>query len=141
MKPFTSKHCTPISYGSPVKHTSQKYGKDNEGHYHYKDKSGKPMSKFSTTPVKHTSQKYGKDNEGHYHYKDKEGKPLAKFSTTPLNNKKKIEKLKEKISETEKKAFIRSNYPSEGYETSLEEIRAQKKLKRLNKRLAKKEQK
>ena len=108
MKPFTSKHCTPISYGSPAKHTSQKYGKDNEGHYHYKDK---------------------------------EGKPLAKFSTTPLNNKKKIEKLKEKILETEKKAFIRSNYPSEDYETSLEEIRAQKKLKRLNKRLAKKEQK
>jgi endogenous inhibitor of DNA gyrase (YacG/DUF329 family) len=75
MKPFTSKHCTPINYGSP------------------------------------------------------------------LNKNKKIEKLKEKISETEKKAFIRSNYPSEDHETSPEEIRAQKKLKRLNKRLAKKEQK
>jgi hypothetical protein len=71
MKPFTSKHCTSINYGSP------------------------------------------------------------------LNKNKKIEKLKEKISETEKKAFIRSNYPSEDYETSPEEIRAQKKLKRLNKRLAK----
>jgi hypothetical protein len=37
---------------SPNKHTSQKYGKDNEGHYHYKDKDGKPISRFSTTPVK-----------------------------------------------------------------------------------------
>ena len=69
---------------SPANHTSQKYGKDNEGHYHYKDKEGKPISRFSTTPVKHTSQKYGKDNEGHYHYKDKSGKPTAKFSTTPV---------------------------------------------------------
>jgi hypothetical protein len=71
---------------------------------------------------------------------------MNKFSApfmqkSPVDEKKKIQKLKEKISETEKKAFIRSNYPSEGYETSLEEIRAQKKLKRLNKRLAKKEQK
>ena len=46
-----------------------------------------------------------------------------------------------KLSETEKKAFIRSNSPSEQYEESKEEKRAQKKLKRLNKRLAKKEQK
>ena len=74
MKPFTSKHCTPINYGSP------------------------------------------------------------------LNNNKKTEKLKKKISETEKKAFISSNYPSEEYEESKEEKRAQKKLKRLKKRLAKKEQ-
>ena len=51
MKPFTSKHCTPINYGSPAKHVSQKFGKDNEGHYHYKDKEGKPLAKFSTTPL------------------------------------------------------------------------------------------
>jgi hypothetical protein len=69
MKPFTSKHCTPINYGSP------------------------------------------------------------------LNKNKREEKLKEKISETEKKAFIRSNYPSEEYEESKEEIRAQNKLARLEKRL------
>ena len=49
--------------------------------------------------------------------------------------------LEEKIEETRKKAFIRSNSPSEQYEESKEEKRAQKKLKRLNKRLAKKEQK
>ena len=60
---------------------------------------------------------------------------------SPLNKNKKIEKLKEKISETEKKAFIRSNSTSEDYETSPGEIRAQRKLIRLNKRLAKKEQK
>ena len=75
MKPFTSKHCTPINYGSP------------------------------------------------------------------LNNNKKIQKLKEKISETEKKAFIRSNYPSEEYEESPEEKRAQRKLKRLKRKLKRKEQK
>lgn len=75
MKPFTSKHCTPMNYGSP------------------------------------------------------------------LNNNKRTEKLKEKISETEKKAFISSNYPSEVYEESKGEKRAQRKLKRLNRRLAKKEQK
>ena len=75
MKPFTSKHCTQINYGSP------------------------------------------------------------------LNNNKKIQKLKEKISETEKKAFIRSNYPSEEYEESPEEKRAQRKLKRLKRKLKRKEQK
>jgi hypothetical protein len=75
MKPFTSKHCTPINYGSP------------------------------------------------------------------LNNNKKTEKLKKKIEETRKKAFIRSNSPSEGYETSPEEKRAQKKLARQEKRLDKLEQK
>ena len=67
------------------------------------------------------------------------GQYLTKSS--PFNKNKKVEKLKEKISETEKKAFIRSNSPYEQYEESKEEKRAQKKLKRLNKRLAKKEQK
>jgi hypothetical protein len=69
MKPFTSKHCTPINYGSP------------------------------------------------------------------LNNNKKTEKLKKKIEETRKKAFIRSNSPSEEYEESKEEKRAQRRYKRLSKRL------
>ena len=50
-------------------------------------------------------------------------------------------KLEEKIKETEKKAFIRSNSPSEEYEESKEERRAQKKLKRLKRRQKRKEQK
>jgi len=69
MKPFTSKHCTPINYGSPL-------------------------------------------NKNH-------GKK---------------EKLNEKIKETEKKAFIRSNSSYEEYEESPEERRAQRKLKRLKRR-------
>ena len=72
MKPFTSKHCTPINYGSPL-------------------------------------------NKNH----GKEGK------------------LKDKILETEKKAFIRSNYPSDDYEESRSEKKAQRKLKRLKRRLNK----
>ena len=68
MGTFMSKHCSPMSYGTPLeKKSCANYG----------------------SPAKHVSQKYGKDNEGHYHYKDKEGKPLAKFSTTPLNQEKK----------------------------------------------------
>ena len=47
---------------SPAKHTSEKYGKDNEGHYHYKDKDGKPLHAFSTTPVKMESAKQEKHN-------------------------------------------------------------------------------
>ncbi len=49
--------------------------------------------------------------------------------------------LEEKIEETRKKAFIRSNSPSEQYEESKEEKRAQKKLARLEKRKKRKEQK
>ena len=63
------------------------------------------------------------------------------MAKSPVDEKKRLKKLKEKISETEKKAFISSNYPSESYEESKEEKRAQNKLKRLKKRLAKKEQK
>lgn len=50
---------------SPAKHTSEKYGKDNEGHYHYKDKDGKPANRFSTTPVKMESAKQEKYNLMH----------------------------------------------------------------------------
>ena len=53
----------------------------------------------------------------------------------------KTEKLKKKISETEKKAFIRSNSTFEDYETSPGEIRAQRRLKRLKRKLKRKEQK
>jgi len=61
-----------------------------------------------------------------------------KMVKSPLDNKKtKKEKLEEKISETEKKAFIRSNYPSQEYEESRSEKRAQKKLKRLKRKLKK----
>ena len=60
---------------------------------------------------------------------------------SPLNNNKKTEKLKKKISETEKKAFIRSNSTFEDYETSPGEIRAQRRLKRLKRKLKRKEQK
>ena len=65
-----------------------------------------------------------------------------KMVKSPLDNKKtKKEKLEEKIEETRKKAFIRSNSPSEEYEESPEERRAQRKLARLEKRKKRKEQK
>ncbi len=63
------------------------------------------------------------------------------MAKSPVDEKKRLKKLKEKIEETKKAAFIRSNSPSESYEESLEEKRAQKKLKRLEKKLDKKEQK
>jgi len=47
------------------------------------------------------------------------------------------QKLREKIEKTRKKAFIRSNSPSEDYEESRSEKRAQKKLARQEKRLVK----
>ena len=50
-------------------------------------------------------------------------------------------KARKIIEETKKKAFIRSNSPSEQYEESKEEKRAQKKLARLEKRKKRKEQK
>ena len=67
---------------------------------------------------------------------------MNKFSSpfmakSPVDEKKKLEKLRKEIKETEKKAFIRSNSPSEEYEESPEEIRAQKKLKRLKSKLKK----
>ncbi len=67
---------------------------------------------------------------------------MNKFSSpfmakSPVDEKKKLEKLRKEIKETEKKAFIRSNSPSEEYEESPEEIRAQKKLKRLKRKLKK----
>jgi hypothetical protein len=67
--PLEKKSCA--NYGSPAKHVSQKYGKDNEGHYHYKDKEGKPLAKFSTTPLKQEAVDLGivKSN-----YKGKERK-------------------------------------------------------------------
>ena len=56
---------------------------------------------------------------------------------SPLDNKKKEQKLREKIEDTRKKAFMRGTpeYTDEEYEESPEEIIAQKKLKRLEKRL------
>jgi hypothetical protein len=59
------------------------------------------------------------------------------MAKSPLTKK----KLEEKIEETRKKAFIRSNSPSEEYEKSKEEKRAQRKLARLEKRKKRKEQK
>jgi hypothetical protein len=59
------------------------------------------------------------------------------MAKSPVDEKKKLEKLRKEIKETEKKAFIRSNSPSEEYEESPEEIRAQKKLKRLKRKLKK----
>ena len=49
--------------------------------------------------------------------------------------------LDEKIEETRKEAFIRSNSPSEDYYPSPEEKRAQRKLDRLEKRKKRKERK
>ena len=64
--------------------------------------------------------------------------------SSPFNqedDKKKIEEINKKISETEKEAWIRSNSTSEGYYPSPEEKRAQRKLARLEKRKKRKEQK
>jgi len=47
----------------------------------------------------------------------------------------KKKKLEAKIEKTQKEAFVRSKSESEQYEESRKERRAQKKLKRLNKRL------
>ena len=59
------------------------------------------------------------------------------MAKSPLENKKREQRLKEKIEDTRKKAFMRGTpeYTDEQYEESPEEIRAQKKLKRLEKRL------
>jgi len=54
--------------------------------------------------------------------------PFMKKS--PVDEKKRLEELR-------KKAFIRSNSPSEEYEESPEEKRAQRKLKRLKRKLKK----
>jgi|9_EtaG_2_1085328.scaffolds.fasta_scaffold00052_21 hypothetical protein len=55
--------------------------------------------------------------------------------SSPLNRKTREQKLREKIKETRKKAFIRSNSPSEEYEESRGEKRAQRKLARQEGRL------
>jgi alpha-galactosidase/6-phospho-beta-glucosidase family protein len=47
----------------------------------------------------------------------------------------KAEVIKDKMKNLEKDAFIRSNYSSEGYEESRGEKKAQRKLKRLGKKL------
>ena len=63
------------------------------------------------------------------------GSPFMEKS--PLDNKKREQKLREKIKETKKAAYMRgsSYYKDEEYEESPEEKRAQNKLKRLEKRL------
>ena len=70
---------------SPAKHTSQKYGKDNEGHYHYKDKSGKPIHRFSTTPVKMESAKQEKYNLMHDNPVAKDASWMSKHSQSAIN--------------------------------------------------------
>ena len=57
------------------------------------------------------------------------------MAKSPLNQKTREQKLREKIKETEKKAYMKGSpdYTDEEYEESPEEKRAQKKLKRLNK--------
>jgi hypothetical protein len=71
---------------------------------------------------------------------------MNKFSApfmqkSPVDEKKKIEKLKEKVEMARRAAFIRSKSESEDHEESPEEKIAQKKYKRLRKKLDKKEQK
>jgi len=63
------------------------------------------------------------------------------MAKSPVDEKKKLEKLKEKVEAARKAAFIRSKSESEEYEESPEEIKAQRKYDRLRKRLDKKEQK
>ena len=67
---------------------------------------------------------------------------MNKFSA-PFMQKSPLPKktLDEKIEETRKEAFIRSNSTSEGYYPSPEEKRAQRKLARLEKRKKRKERK
>ena len=67
---------------------------------------------------------------------------MNKFSSpfmakNPVDEKNRLEKLRKEIKETEKKAFIKSNSPSEEYEESPEEKIAQRKLKRLKRKLKK----
>jgi hypothetical protein len=59
------------------------------------------------------------------------------MAKSPVSNKKREQRLREKIKETEKKAFMRGTpeYLDDQYEESPEEIRAQRKLNRLEKRL------
>ncbi len=90
------------------------------------------MNKFSTPfMAKSPLNKNGYDKEA----------AEAGRVVSATREKTKKEKLEEKIEETRKKAYIRSKSSSEDFESSPGEGKAQKKLKRLNKRLAKKEQK
>ena len=59
------------------------------------------------------------------------------MAKSPLENKKREQKLRAKIKETKKAAYMKGSpdYTDEEYEESPEEIKAQKKLKRLEKRL------
>jgi len=59
------------------------------------------------------------------------------MAKNPVDEKNRLEKLRKEIKETEKKAFIKSNSPSEEYEESPEEKIAQRKLKRLKRKLKK----
>jgi len=57
------------------------------------------------------------------------------MARSPLNQKTREQKLRQKIKDTRKKAFIKSNSSSEEYEKSRSEKRAEKKLSRQEKRL------
>lgn len=57
------------------------------------------------------------------------------MARSPLNQKTREQKLRQKIKDTRKKAFIKSNLSSEDYEKSRSEKRAEKKLSRQEKRL------
>ncbi len=59
------------------------------------------------------------------------------MAKSPVDEKKRLEKLRKKIKETEKAAYMRGTpeYTDEEYEKSPEEKTAQRKLKRLNKKL------
>jgi acyl-coenzyme A synthetase/AMP-(fatty) acid ligase len=57
------------------------------------------------------------------------------MARSPLNQKTREQKLRQKIKDTRKKAFIKSNSSSEDYEKSRSEKRAEKKLSRQEKRL------
>ena len=103
---------------SPAKHTSQKYGKDNEGHYHYKDKSGKPIDRFSTTPVKMESAKQEKYNLMHDNPVAKHGSWMSKHSqsrfSSPLQNNGGGEKPKQKPTTLQKfRNFVEPSLPSD----------------------------
>ena len=132
MKPFTSKHCAQyLTKASPFNQEDDKKKKEK------KDDTFKYLKGFVSSAERSKKDNTKTSTEDFY----KRKRELEAKNSAPTNYNKKTEKLKKKISETEKKAFIRSNSTFEDYETSPGEIRAQRRLKRLKRKLKRKEQK
>jgi len=59
------------------------------------------------------------------------------MAKSPLNQKKRQQKLRQEIKELDRAAFIKSNYPSDDYDNSVEEKIAQEKLEKAKNKLYK----